>query len=175
MRKRQGIHETYLNVAAEIAKRSTCARREVGCVLVDENRRIKATGHNGVPAGQPHCINTPCEGTKFKSGEGLDSCLSIHAEINALLNCPDPFSIYSAYLTVSPCKECLKVLMNTSLVEIHFLEEYVHEGIMERWLKSKGPSERRWVNWEMGRVFWRSFSEHTGFSLRSEDVDDYYG
>ena len=44
-----------LELAGVTAKRSTCLRRAVGCVLLDAKGRVLATGYNGVPAGQPHC------------------------------------------------------------------------------------------------------------------------
>lgn len=45
----------YLKIAELIASRGTCARRQVGCVLVDRRGRILATGYNGVASGRPHC------------------------------------------------------------------------------------------------------------------------
>lgn len=47
--------EIWLEVASTIAKRSTCWRRAVGCVLTDEDGIVLSTGYNGVAAGRPHC------------------------------------------------------------------------------------------------------------------------
>lgn len=47
--------EYFLKIAADVATRSTCLRRAVGCVLVNERGHILATGYNGVAAGQLHC------------------------------------------------------------------------------------------------------------------------
>ena len=46
---------TMLKLASTIAERSTCARRQVGCVLTNARGHVLSTGWNGVPAGQPHC------------------------------------------------------------------------------------------------------------------------
>lgn len=46
---------TWLEVATVLAKRSTCLRRAVGCVLVDVRGHVLATGFNGVASGEPHC------------------------------------------------------------------------------------------------------------------------
>lgn len=44
-----------MKIASVTAKRATCLRRSVGCVLLDKDGFILATGYNGVAAGQPHC------------------------------------------------------------------------------------------------------------------------
>lgn len=106
-------HQYFLGVAHLLAQRSTCRRRSVGCVLVDDVNHIVGTGYNGVPRNMPHCIDTPCLGASSKSGEGLDLCDAVHAEINALLQCPDPERIKTIYVTCSPCVQCVKALMNT--------------------------------------------------------------
>lgn len=52
---RPTVDEYFLLLADAVATRSTCYRRRVGCVLVDEHRCVLATGYNGVARGQPHC------------------------------------------------------------------------------------------------------------------------
>ncbi len=68
----------FMNIAKEVASRSTCPRASVGAVIVKDNR-ILSTGYNGAPSGEPHClevgcliINNHCERT-------------IHAETNAVV------------------------------------------------------------------------------------------
>ena len=53
LRTRKSWDEYFTGIAALVAERSTCLRRNVGAVLVRE-RRILATGYNGAPAGLPH-------------------------------------------------------------------------------------------------------------------------
>lgn len=132
---RPSKHETFIEVARVLAKRATCSRRQVGCVLVDVHGRILSTGYNGNPPGLPHCIDKPCAGSQCPSGQGLDLCEATHAEINALLFCPDIKKIHTAYLTVSPCIQCVKALATTSCNEIYFIEEYVgaHSRAKEIW------------------------------------------
>lgn len=115
-----------LALAKTIAKRSTCARRAVGCVLVDRDGRVLSMGHNGVACGMPHCTENPCEGATLPSGTGLDLCQAIHAEQNALMFCNDIMKIDRCFVTVSPCIHCVKMLMNTSCRKIIFAEEYAH-------------------------------------------------
>ena len=58
----------FLEIARTVAKRSTCMRRSVGCVLVDSQNHIVATGYNGVPTKFTHCLDSPCEGAFSLSG-----------------------------------------------------------------------------------------------------------
>jgi dCMP deaminase len=115
----------FLEIAKMVAQRSTCPRRQVGCVLVDSKNHIVATGYNGVPTGFVHCIDTPCPGAKYPSGEGLDHCEAIHAEVNAFLQLRSDDEL-TAYLTVLPCFTCGKMIANSKVKRIVALEEYVH-------------------------------------------------
>lgn len=131
--------EYFLNIAREVAKQTTCARRAVGCVVVNVNKKILATGYNGVPRGMPHCNEgNPCKGANMPSGQGLSDCLSVHAEINALVQCAAVEDIETIYLTVSPCRDCIKVIMNTGATRIVFAEEYVQHEARELWLSRPG-------------------------------------
>lgn len=115
----------------------------MGCVLTNNKGHVIATGYNGVAMGMPHCIDEPCEGARFKSGEGLDKCEAIHAEQNALLQCKNVWEIETAYITHSPCVHCVKMLMNTSCRRIIFVQEYPHP-----------EAQRLWEQSSVGRVWW---------------------
>lgn len=52
---RSSRDQTWIDVAAVIARRSTCWRRAVGCVLTDEDGIFLSSGYNGVASGRPHC------------------------------------------------------------------------------------------------------------------------
>lgn len=151
--------EWAINMAVLTAKRATCLRRAVGCVLLNERGHVLATGYNGVAAGQPHCnqeyeIRAPsrrfigqrqtgnpvgkkfphaCPGSRAESGTNLDACEAIHAEQNALLQCPNVWDIHTAYVTASPCVTCTKLLLNTGCRRIVFLEEYPSPHARELW------------------------------------------
>lgn len=123
----------FLEMAKLVSTRSTCARRNVGCVLVNGRNHIIATGYNGVASGLPHCTDVPCPGADCMSGRDLDLCEAIHAEQNALLQCHDVHQIYTAYCTTAPCITCVKLLLNTSCSRIVFLENYPHKRSKELW------------------------------------------
>ena len=126
--------DQYLMALAKVAaSRSTCHRRDVGCVLADKDGRVLAIGYNGVPAGQPHCKDGQhCDGIDLPPGQ--DSCLAVHAEQNAMLQCRQPECIHTAYVTISPCKSCLKLLMNTGCRRIVFAEELTDSWSKTTWL-----------------------------------------
>lgn len=143
--------ETWLAVAADIARRSTCLRRAVGCVLVDARGHVVATGYNGRAAGQPHCNEEDevsvghtvypyeCKGVASPSGTNLDGCEAIHAEQNALLQCCDVYAVDTCYVTASPCVTCVKLLMNTGCRRIVFRERYAHDDAARTmWEASRG-------------------------------------
>lgn len=123
-------------MALVVSRRATCHRRRVGCVLTNARGHVLATGYNGVASGMMHCIEAPCPGALMPSGSGLDSCLSIHAEMNSLMQCSDPWAIEDVYCTTSPCVHCIKMLMNTSAKTIWFYEEYPHAESKNLWLMS---------------------------------------
>lgn len=126
---RPSKHEYYMGIAKVVASRSTCARRHVGCVLVNSRGHVLATGYNGVPRHMEHCRdnpNTPCTGKDAPSGTALDKCQAVHAEQNALIQVRDADDIEMAYCTTSPCIHCVKMLLNTSCSMIVYDQEYPH-------------------------------------------------
>lgn len=116
----------FIQMAKLVAQRATCARRAVGCVLINSQGHVIATGYNGVCRGADHCIDKPCPGANAPSGEGLHLCQAIHAEQNALMQCRNINEIHTAYVTASPCIHCVRLLANTSVKRIIFAEEYPH-------------------------------------------------
>jgi len=147
MSPRPDKHENWLTVAHTIAARGTCKRRRVGCVLVDDRNCILSTGFNGPGPGQPHCIDQPCAGANFASGQGLGECEAIHAEQNALLTCQDIFTIAHVYTTTAPCKHCTKMLLRTSAQAIYFIDDYVDSG-QELWERAG----RRWIMYSNSQI-----------------------
>jgi len=125
---------THAFVAAE---RSTCVRRQVGCVLTREDGHILAIGYNGQYPGALHCNEgNPCPGWEAPSGTNLDGCEAIHAEQNALMLVPDVRQIYSCYSTVAPCMTCTKLLLNTGTKRILFAQDYTHPEAEALWQRA---------------------------------------
>lgn len=141
---RPNLYEYYLAMAYVASLRSTCSRRNVGTVLTDKHDRVLSTGCNGNYPKAVHCIDKPCPGAKCASGQGLDKCEAIHAEVNAIGNCHDVKAIRKCYSTTSPCIHCVKALLATPCKEIIFYEEYPHSKSKVLWEKAG----RKWTHYE---------------------------
>jgi len=114
--------EYFLDVANIVATRSTCLRRKVGAVIV-KDKRILATGYNGVPSGLRHCLDVGCIRDKLKipSGERHELCRGLHAEQNAILQAVvHHIDIKDSilYITNQCCIICAKMLINAQVKEI---------------------------------------------------------
>ncbi|WP_367138008.1 cytidine/deoxycytidylate deaminase family protein [Saccharothrix sp. HUAS TT1] len=100
----------FLGIAQAVAARSDCERDKVGAVVV-QDRRIRASGFNGAPAGQPGCDACPRRTSGCTPGSDYSNCVAVHAEANALLYCDRadlPGS--TLYLTRKPCEGCWKLI-----------------------------------------------------------------
>lgn len=106
----------HCKIAQVIAYKSTCIDKQVGCVITDKHNTILSTGYNGSPKGYAHCTDA---GYCAKDRGGI--CLAVHAEINAIIKCPDIQVIKNIYLTISPCLECFKVILNTGCTHIYYI------------------------------------------------------
>lgn len=112
--------EYFILMSQLVATRSTCPRRAVGAVLVREHRVI-ATGYNGAPAGQPHCTEVGC---LLEHGHCVRT---IHAELNALLQCAKygiATSGVDLYCTDLPCRNCARALVQSDIRSIYFVRPY---------------------------------------------------
>jgi len=86
--KRISKQNYYLSIAAEVAKRSTCLRRQYGAVIVKHDE-IVATGYNGAPRGDDNCCDLgKCwrEENNIPHGEQYEKCVAVHAECNAIIS-----------------------------------------------------------------------------------------
>lgn len=130
-------HEVGLRVAEAYATLSTCPRRQVGCLIVDARGRPLSVGYNGSPSGWTHCIDSPCPGAGFPSGQGLDKCEAIHAEQNAILHLRKPDEADTIYLTDFPCNSCVKLLLGLPYARlIVYRRNYPHSEAKDWWKKA---------------------------------------
>jgi dCMP deaminase len=82
--------EYFMEMAKLAAKRSTCLRRQVGAVIV-QDKHVIATGYNGAPRGRKNCTDLNyCMSDKLNipRGERYEMCRSVHAEANAIIAAP---------------------------------------------------------------------------------------
>ncbi len=147
MRKRRPWDAYFMSLAREVASRSTCLRRQVGAVLVKDNR-ILATGYNGAPSGLPHCLEIGClrDLLRIPSGERQELCRALHAEQNALVQAAlHGISVRGAtlYCTHRPCIVCALMLANAGVKRIVYEKGYPDE-LSLRLLEEAGVSLERW-------------------------------
>lgn len=128
---RPGKTEYYLDIAAQVARRSTCIRRQYGAILVRDDA-IVATGYNGAARGEPNCCDLGyCEreAQGIKPGERYELCRSVHAEANACLHAGRDRCIGATlYLagwqgdqrldSPKPCAMCARVIRNCGIEEV---------------------------------------------------------
>ena len=119
--------EYFMNIAKQVATRSTCDRKHVGAVIV-RDRTILSTGYNGSIRGMPHCDEA---GHMMEN----DHCVAtIHAEANAILQAAkNGVRIEGAelYITASPCWTCFKMVANAGIKTIYYGEFYRDERIFD--------------------------------------------
>jgi len=120
--------ETYfMNIAKEVATRSTCDRKSVGAVIV-RDKNILSTGYNGSIKGLPHCDEA---GHEMVDGHCVRTT---HAEANAIAQAAkngarvDEAEIF---VTVSPCYNCFKIIANAGINTIYYEEFYRDERILK--------------------------------------------
>ena len=127
--ERPSWDEYFMEMATLTAKRSTCMRRNVGAVIV-QDKHIIATGYNGAPKGIPHCEEIGgClrERMNIPSGERHELCRALHAEQNAIIQAATSAqSIEGAfiYITNQPCVICAKMIINAGIKRIIVKEGY---------------------------------------------------
>ncbi len=107
----------YLKMAKEWGELSHCKRKKVGAIIV-KNNMIISDGFNGTPSG----FDNNCE-----DSNGNTNWYVLHAEANAILkvakstnSCKDA----TLYLTLSPCKECAKLIHQSGIKRLVYLKNY---------------------------------------------------
>ena len=122
----------YLKMALEWAKLSHCERKQVGALIV-KDRMIISDGYNGTPTGYDNC----CE-----DDEGKTRWYVLHAEANALTKIAKSnhnASDATLYITLSPCKECSKLILQAGIKRVVYLNAYKDDSGL-KFLEQSGIS-----------------------------------
>ena len=122
----------YLGIAEEVAKRSTCLRRQYGAVIV-KNDEIISTGYNGAARGMTNCCDVgECwrEANNIPHGTQYETCVAVHAEQNAIISASRQEMLGSTlYLAgfengekmtsgVKPCVICERMIQNAGILRV---------------------------------------------------------
>ncbi|MSP66424.1 MAG: dCMP deaminase family protein [Flavobacteriaceae bacterium] len=115
--KTEKYDAAYLRMAAEWSKLSQCKRRQVGALIV-KGRSIISDGYNGTPSG----FENFCE-----DEQGYTKWYVLHAEANAILKVASTTQSCEGatlYLTMSPCRECSKLIHQAGIRRVVYASEY---------------------------------------------------
>lgn len=117
MNKQDKLDKRYLRMALVWAENSYCKRRQVGALIV-KDKMIISDGYNGTPAG----FENICEDENFKT-----KAYVLHAEANAITKVAksgNSSENATLYVTVSPCIECAKLIIQAGITRVVYCEEY---------------------------------------------------
>lgn len=123
--------EYFMDLVETIKRRSTCIRRQVGAIIVKENR-ILTTGYNGAPSGCTHCEEVGCLRNELQipSGQRHELCRALHAEQNAIIQaarCGINIEDSTIYVTTKPCVICSKMIINAGIRRVVYRGDYQDE------------------------------------------------
>lgn len=148
--KREGYiswDEYFMGVAELSAMRSKDPHTQVGCCIVSEDHKILSMGYNGFPRG--------CSDDDFpwkREGPPLENkyFYTTHSELNAILNYRGgSLEGASLYVTLFPCNECAKAIIQAGIREIVYdSDKYENEPstiASKRMLKAAGVSIRKYA------------------------------
>ncbi|MDD3122928.1 MAG: dCMP deaminase family protein [Candidatus Izemoplasmatales bacterium] len=112
--------EYFMGVAHLSSLRSKDDSSQVGACIINQKNRIVGIGYNGFPIG--------CEDNDFpweREGDYLDTKYPyvVHAEPNAILNSSVDLEGSKMYVTLFPCNECAKLIIQSGIKEVIYLEE----------------------------------------------------
>jgi dCMP deaminase len=123
--KQKKLDRLFLNIAKEISTLSHCVRAKVGTILVKDGNII-SMGYNGMPSGMENC----CEETT-EDGGLITRSEVLHAESNALLKAARmglSTQDTTMYCTLSPCKDCSKLIMQSGVKRVVYLELFSRDN-----------------------------------------------
>ena len=133
MPKQIDLDITYLKMADEWAQLSKAKRRKVGCLIVRDGQII-SDGYNGTPAGFDNACEFVNEGFLDQAENKLQTKPEVlHAESNALMKLAKSTNSSkdsTIYLTMSPCFDCAKLIIQAGVIRVVYSEKYRNqEGI----------------------------------------------
>ena len=111
-------HKKYLDIAKSISELSYAKRKKVGAIIVKDTMII-SDGYNGTPTG----FDNICE-----DYEGNTKWFTLHAEANAITKLVRysglPVDGSTLYITLSPCKDCCKLILQAGIKNVYYSELY---------------------------------------------------
>lgn len=142
----------FMNIAFDVAERSTCVRRKVGAV-VTHNNILVSSGYNGSPHGMEHCSDKPTlcirDAMGIPSGKQLDLCRAVHAEQNAIIQAKGlgrDMEGGTIYVTTFPCITCAKLIIQSGIKRIVYAGDYNDQFAVDMLLEAHIEIRRITIN-----------------------------
>lgn len=114
--------EYFMGVALLSAKRSKDPNTKVGACIVNSKKRIIGIGYNGLPYGCPDDV-FPWGNDKEKDFLDQKYPYVVHAEANAILNSTTSLDGATLYVSLFPCNECAKLIIQSGIKEIVYMSD----------------------------------------------------
>ncbi|MDO4963174.1 MAG: dCMP deaminase family protein [bacterium] len=113
--------EYFMGLAMLSAMRSKDPNSQVGACIVDKDNKIVSVGYNGAPIGYDDDKNMTWE----REGNFLDTKYAYvcHSELNAILNSRTNVEGCKLYVTLFPCNECAKIIIQSKIKEVIYLSD----------------------------------------------------
>lgn len=108
----------FMGIAELTAQRSKDPNTQVGACIVDADKKIVSTGYNGFPIG---CSDDEFSWEKERGTTNDKGLFVCHAELNAILNSPRSVKGCTLYVTLFPCNECTKAIIQAGIRKIVYL------------------------------------------------------
>ncbi|MEG0275750.1 MAG: dCMP deaminase family protein [Coprobacillus sp.] len=123
-------NQYFMGVAKLSAFRSKDPNTQVGACIVTTDNKIVGVGYNGLPWG--------CEDSEFpwdnREGEMYDTKYPyvVHAELNAILNSTQKLTNCRIYVSLFPCHECVKAIIQSGIKEIIYEDDKYNDTPSDR-------------------------------------------
>lgn len=136
--------EYFMGVAVLSAKRSKDPHTKVGACIVNPDNRIVGIGYNGFPFG---CDDSVFPWTNSDQNDFLDNKYPyvVHAEPNAILNSTTSLKNATLYVTLFPCNECAKLIIQSGIKSIVYMSDKYNDTPTDK--ASKRMFEAAGVSW----------------------------
>lgn len=115
----------FMGIALLSSERSKDPSTRVGACIVNDDNKILSMGYNGAPTGLSDDI-MPWD----REGDNLKTKYPYvcHSELNAILNCPTSVKGARVYVTLFPCNECAKAIIQAGIKEVVYLDDKYHDS-----------------------------------------------
>lgn len=134
--------ERFYQLAQHVAQWSKDPSTKVGAVIVNDRRIVIGVGYNGFPRGvydyEPRYNDRP---TKYAH--------VVHAELNAIFNATESVRDCTLYVTLAPCRECVKAIIQSGIKEVWspWYQEERYDDVASRMMREAGVTHSCPTTW----------------------------